>query len=178
MDQASTRTSRESINHATAIREARVADAGAITRVLESAFAEFRHLYTPEAYVATVQPESGIVTRLQEGPVWVAERGSVVVGTVSAVRAGDSVLVRGMAVSPKERSLGLGRALLELTEDFARERRCQQMSLYTTAFLRSAIRLYRSSGFEFTGETATPHGTELLRMVKTLTSTPERGEDR
>lgn len=99
-----------------------------------------------------------------------AENEHGIVGTVAAVWAADSVMVRGMAVDPKARALRIGKALLQVAEDFAREQPFDYMSLYTTAFLLRAIRLYQSSGFEFTGETASPHGTELLRMVKILGS--------
>jgi N-acetylglutamate synthase-like GNAT family acetyltransferase len=150
------------------IRKAAASDAGAVSALLKRAFHEFEPLYTPEAFVATVQPESGVLKRLGEGPLWIAEHEHALVGTVAAICSADSVTVRGMAVDPDARGLKIGKALLQLTEDFAREQGFESMSLYTTAFLRRAIGLYRSSGFEFTGEKASPHGTELLRMVKVL----------
>jgi N-acetylglutamate synthase-like GNAT family acetyltransferase len=154
--------------HRLKIRAATTSDAGAVSTLLRRAFQKFESLYTPEAFVATVQPESGILKRMQEGPLWVAESDHGVIGTVCAVRSEDSIMVRGMAVDPKERGRGIGQALLNLTEDFAREQGLDRMCLYTTAFLLSAIRLYESAGFAFTGETANPHGTELLQMVKIL----------
>lgn len=150
------------------VRRAALSDAGAISRVLHSAFAEFRELYTPAAYAASVLPASGITQRLQEGPLWIARRGATVVGTVAALRARDLVMIRGMAVSPLARGLGLGRTLLSSAEDFAREHECARIALYTTAFLTAAIALYRSAGYTFTGDAESPHGTELLRMSKCL----------
>jgi N-acetylglutamate synthase-like GNAT family acetyltransferase len=150
------------------IREATPAAAGAVSALLRRAFLEFEELYTPQAFLATVQPESGVLARLDEGPLWVVERQPTVIGTVAAICMPDSVMVRGMAVDPDARGLGIGRTLLNLTEDFARKHGYQRLSLYTTAFLKHAIHLYRTSGFQFTGETANPHGTELLRMAKVL----------
>jgi N-acetylglutamate synthase-like GNAT family acetyltransferase len=150
------------------VREAVRADASAISALLREAFNEFEALYTPEALASTVPPESGILARMEEGPVWVAERGQSLVGTVAALRAPDCILVRGMAVHPSARGLGIGHALLERTERFAREVAVQRLSLYTTPFLKQAIRLYQAAGFQFTGEADSPHGTELLRMVKEL----------
>ncbi len=151
-----------------AIRKATRADASAISALLRSAFVEFEPLYTPEAFVATVVPEAGVLTRLEEGPVWVAEAHSALIGTVAAVRMPDFVMMRGMAVSPAARGLGAGRALLGPVEDFARIHGYGFISLYTTAFLKQAIHLYESVGFRFNGETFNPHGTELLRMLKVL----------
>jgi ribosomal protein S18 acetylase RimI-like enzyme len=73
-----------------------------------------------------------------------------------------------MAVDPIARGQNIGRALLCTAEEFARKQGIGQMSLFTTAFLLRAIRLYQSAGFEFTGEKVSPHGTELLRMAKIL----------
>lgn len=161
-------TSRAPPDEPIAVRRAVLSDAGAISRVLHSAFAEFRERYTPEAYAASVPPESGIARRFQEGPLWIAHRGSTAVGTVAAVRTRDLVTIRGMAVSPLARGLGLGRTLLSSAEGFAREQACACIVLYTTGFLTAAIALYRSAGYTFTGDAESPHGTELLRMSRTL----------
>ena len=161
-------TSRATPGEPIALRRAVLSDAGAISRVLHSAFAEFRERYTPEAYAASVPAESGITQRFQEGPLWIAHRGSTAVGTVAAVHTRDLVMIRGMAVSPLARGFGLGRTLLRSAEDFAREEACTRIVLYTTAFLTAAIALYRSAGYTFTGDAESPHGTELLRMSRSL----------
>lgn len=150
------------------IRRATPSDAGAVSSSLRRAFQEFEPLYTPEAFVATVQPESGILKRMEEGPLWVAENDQEIIGTVSAMRLEDSVFVRGMAVAPEARGQRIGRTLLELTEKYTRDQDLDRMSLYTTPFLLSAIRLYQSCGFTFTGEKDSPHGTVLLQMTKVL----------
>lgn len=161
-------TACDSTGQPVTVRRAARADASAISQLLNSAFAEFRDRYTPAAYLASVPPESGIAARLEEGPLWVAESNSRVLGTVSAVQAQDLVMIRGMAVSPLARGCGLGRTLLESAEAFARRQGCGRVALYTTAFLTAAIALYRSSGYAFTGEAESPHGTELLHMMKRI----------
>lgn len=158
----------ESVPHGSTFRMATASDASAISALLRRAFLEFEKLYTPQAFIATVQPENGILRRLEEGPVWVAQDNRGVIGSVSAVRSGASVIVRGMAVAPEARGQGIGKTLLISCDDFAREQGVDRMCLYTTPFLTSAIRLYQSSGYELTGEKAIPHGTELLAMVKIL----------
>ena len=158
------------LSHPPSLRRATPSDAGAISALLRRAFEEFEPLYTPQAFVATVQPENGILRRMEEGPLWVGENDPGIIGTVSAMQSEASMLVRGMAVAPETRGQKIGKQLLNLTENYAREQGFASMLLYTTAFLLSAIRLYQSSGFVFTGEKTNPHGTELLGMVKLLES--------
>jgi len=155
-----------------AVRRAMESDARAIAGLLRAAFAEFEPLYTPAAFAATVIDEAGVLARLREGPLWVAERGSSIIGAVGVVRSGDRITIRGMAVHPAARWLGAGKALLDRAERFAAEARVCEVALDTTAFLDRAIGLYKASGFAFTGEMANPHGTELLRMTKTLAPGP------
>lgn len=150
------------------IRDATPLDAAAISKLLSCAFGEFERLYTPDAYAATVLTEPGVLARIHEGSVWVVERESAIIGTGGIVRQSDSVMLRGMAVHPATRGLGVASSLLDKTERAAREDRCRQLALYTTSFLIQAIRLYQVSGFRFTGEEINPHGTKLLHMVKYL----------
>jgi GNAT superfamily N-acetyltransferase len=82
----------------------------------------------------------------------------------------DSVLVRGMAVDPARRGLGIGKLLLAQVESMARQEGVGLLALYTTPFLAGAIHLYQAAGFIFSGEQLNPNGTELLRMVKALAS--------
>lgn len=163
-------TSRESSGRPVNVRRATRRDAAVISQVLNAAFAEFRGRYTPAAYLASVPPEAGIAARLEEGPLWVAERDSTVVGTVSAAQERDLVMIRGMAVSPTARGLGVGRTLLESAETYAHRQGCRRIALCTTAFLTAAIALYRSAGYTFTGEAESPHGTQLLHMIKRIDS--------
>jgi putative acetyltransferase len=159
---------RPGMTHPFFVREATRPDASAISALLRCAFEEFEALYTPEAYFSTVLPDSGVIARVEEAPVWVAERESAIIGTVGVISVADSLMARGMAVHPAARGLGVAKGLLRHVENFARQNGYKQLSLYTTPFLTQAIRSYQLSGFSFTGETTRPHGTELLRMTKVL----------
>ena len=64
---------------------------------------------------------------MQEGPVWVAARGQQIVGTGSVVRKETGLYVRGMAVLPMARGLGIGRLLLEHIECVAVEENCARL---------------------------------------------------
>ena len=54
------------------IRLAEPQDAPDIAKVLYESFVEFQVLYTPEGFVATTPSADQILTRMREGPAWLA----------------------------------------------------------------------------------------------------------
>ncbi len=151
------------------VRRAAPEDARAVAFVLKDAFSEYAPLYTRKGYEATTPNATEIVTRMEEGPVWVTARGQQIVGTGSVVRKETGLYVRGMAVLPMARGLGIGRLLLERIERVAVEENCARLFLSTTPFLTRAIRLYEAFGFKATADG--PHklfGTPLLTMEKLI----------
>ncbi len=153
------------------VRRAGPEDAPAIATVLRQSFVEFRALYTDGGFSATTPGADGILSRMQEGPVWVALREGAVLGTVAAVVKGDSVYIRGMAVLPSARGLGCGARLLQHLEAWAGGEGCTRLFLSTTPFLDSAIRLYGRFGFYRTREgTHDLSGTPLFTMEKILSA--------
>lgn len=150
------------------IREASPIDAEAIVSLLKIAFLEFEALYTPEGFRATTPTAEEIRPRFAEGPIWVAELDSHIVGTVSVVSKGDGLYIRSMAVHPEARGSGIGALLLETLEKAAEGFACSRLFLSTTPFLEAAIHLYGRAGFRKTDDE--PHdlfGTPLMTMVKT-----------
>jgi GNAT superfamily N-acetyltransferase len=153
------------------LRICTVEDASAVSSVLKEAFAQYESLYTKKGYKATTPARTAIVARMQEGPLWAAIHEKRIVGTASVVRKASDLYVRGMAVVPAARGLGVGRLLLRQIETFANEYNCGRLFLSTTPFLTRAIRLYAGFGFR-----ATPDGpydlfgTTLFTMEKTLRS--------
>ena len=151
------------------IRPATTSDLSEIATLMHESFVEYRSLYTERAFLATTPTAEQIAVRMIEGPVWVAERDALIVGTVSVVPRGDDLYIRGMAVLPKARGLQLGQLLLKQVEDSARARKHQRLVLSTTPFLLRAIRLYEGAGFKRADQG--PHdlfGTPLFTMVKAL----------
>ena len=123
------------------IRLAANEDAEKIANVLLRSFDEYRSSYTSPAFDATTPCATTVLARLQEGPIWVAEREGDVLGTVSAVRR----------------------------EDSTREASCRRVFLSTTPFLDRAIRLYEHRGVRRIDDG--PHdllGTPLFTMEKWL----------
>ena len=157
--------------HHIRIRPAAADDCAAIAAVLGAAFAEYTPLYTPEGLAATTPASDTILNRLDEGPIWVAEReeDAVIVGTVAAVARERGLYIRSMAVLPSARGHQIGEALFAQVERFAAARGHMRLFLSTTPFLARAIRLYERLGFQQSDEG--PHelfGTPLVTMVKTL----------
>jgi len=137
--------------------------------VLHDAFVEYETLYTPEGFAATTPNSQQIVVRMKEGPVWIALRGEQALASVATIAKGDSAYIRGMAVVPPARGLGVGVRLLAVVEQWAVEEGCNRIFLSTTPFLRNAIRLYEKQGFRRTPEgPQNLFGTSLFTMEKRI----------
>src|ERR1043166_7521333 len=153
------------------LRLAALKDAPTVACLLSEAFDEYRPLYTPEGFAATVITAAQVETRMSEGPVWTAICENVIVGTISVVRKDDSLYVRGMAVHRDARGLRIGERLLKQIEDYVK-RLLARLFLSTTPFFDRAIGLYKKFGFRRTDEG--PHelaGTPLFTMEKLLLTT-------
>lgn len=151
------------------LRRATVVDALFIAQTLYAAFAEYKSLYTPEAFAATVCSVQKVQHRMNEGPVWVALQNEHIVGTVSAIPENDVVYIRGMAISPTARGQRIGTLLLQQVEQFAHEQHGTRLILETTPFLARAISLYDHFGFQRSDEGSHEFfGTPLFTMIKTL----------
>jgi ribosomal protein S18 acetylase RimI-like enzyme len=156
------------------VRRAEPADLAAVAETLRQAFAPFEPLYTPAGFTATTPGPEQLRARWGEGPMWVAEREGLIVGTVSAVPRPGELYVRSMAVRPEAQGLGAGAELLHTVEHFGRDAGEQRLSLTTTPFLAAAIRLYQRHGFVAIGE-ADLFGTPLLVMAKEIAGPPASG---
>lgn len=151
------------------VRVAHDSDSEAVAILLRDAFAEFVPFYTVAAFAATTPEANELRHRLSEGPIWVAEGGDRIIGTVSALPRPAGVYLRGLAVAPAARGHGVARLLLDAVEAFARECNAARIHLRTTPFLFGAIRLYEAAGFVRTPEPPHDfHGTPLVTMEKLL----------
>lgn len=160
-----------SSNPSIEIRLAEASDAPAIASLLAAAFAEYQSLYTPDGYAATAITPEEIVSRIEEGRVWVSISDGLIVGTVSVVLKGKSLYLRGMAVLPAARGQRIGELLLAQVEKFAASTGVQRLFLSTTPFLDRAIRLYEHFGFRRTSEGPEDlFGTPLFTMEKSIQS--------
>ena len=151
------------------MRLATEADAKDISDILLTSFREFKSLYTPEGFAATTPTLNEILTRLSEGPIWVATLDRRKVGTVSVVVQGSDLYVRGMAVLPDARGAGVAVSLFRLVDEYANVQGCKREFLSTTPFLDRAIAFYKGLGFKKIDDGPTDlFGTSLLTMERRL----------
>ncbi|HJP93095.1 MAG TPA: GNAT family N-acetyltransferase [Pyrinomonadaceae bacterium] len=157
------------MSESASIRLATEADLPSIAALIHTSFIEYKSSYTDKGFVATTPSADQLAKRMAEGPIWIAVQDEVVLGTVSVVSRGDELYIRGMAVVPQARGLGLGELLLKTVQEFALAHGHKRLTLSTTPFLLRAIKLYTRFGFERTADG--PHelfGTPLFTMVKQL----------
>lgn len=152
------------------IRQATRDEAEKIADVLRAAFGPLSGEYTPGAFAAVTPDPHEIRERFEEGPIWAAFADGEMVGTVSVMPEPDWLYIRSMAVSPATQGLGIGRRMLAVVEDYAVEMGFSRLYLYTTYFLKGAIRLYESSGFAHDRDTTAEewHGVPGVGMDKKL----------
>ena len=163
---ATTKASRQTVE----VRLAGAEDATAVSEVLLEAFSMYRDGYTPEAFVQVTPDAAEVTRRFEEGPIWVATLGGVVVGTVSVNPEPEWLYIRSMAVRPTALRLGIAGNLLAVVEAYAREQGFATLFLYTTYFSTGAIELYEKNGFRRGRDTTAEEwfGTPGLEMWKDL----------
>src|SRR5712664_715797 len=109
------------------IRPGSSQDADAIALVLRESFNEYKSLYTDEGLAATTPGREQILSRMAEGPMWVALLNDEIVGAVSVVLKGEALYIRGMAVLPAARGNQIGELLLEQVANWAKAHNCKRL---------------------------------------------------
>ena len=82
---------------------------------------------------------------------WIAWRGDQRLGSIFCVRHDETTAkLRLFLLTPQARGLGLGKRLLQVCLQFARDRGYQSMQLWTHESHEAACALYRKAGFSVT----------------------------
>jgi ribosomal protein S18 acetylase RimI-like enzyme len=158
-----------------------------VERLGEDDWASFRELRlrslldSPEAFGSTYGDESSRTERAWRD--WAAGRwrgGTAIVfsgcaddGTAVGTATGAEYEVEAgvahvyaMWVAPDARGAGVGRALLDAVEAWARERGCDRLVLSVTETNETARRFYEARGFMDTGEReALREGSEMRTLI-------------
>ncbi len=152
------------------IRKAKNEDCAGILECLSLAFAPYRSEYTPDAYLDTVLTSETLGKRLLRMSVFVAiDVSERVMGTIACqVLDCDEGYLRGMAVLPESRGLGVGQQLLDHAEAELGKAGCRTIILNTTEPLKRAVRFYEKNGFRPTGTIRDFFGMPLFQYRKSL----------
>jgi len=148
------------------IRTAGQDDAGGILKCLAAAFEPYRAEYSPAAFADTVLDEKTVHVRFLQMRVLVATASGNVVGTISGVCHGGEGHLRGMAVLPEWRRLGVAGRLLATIESYLSARGCRRITLDTALPLQAATKFYEKNGYRRSANIADFFGMPLLEYVK------------
>ena len=162
------------------IRQARHNEAEAIHRVLDAAFRGLQGRgYSSQALEAAILPPDEISQRMANGDhVLVAEDGGQIAGTATGIEEHESLHVCSVAVHPNWQGRGIGRQLMEVLEDIARQRKCHKLWLQTAWAMTEAIALYKKVGYQVEGyQPRHFYGEDFLISSKVLTEDIEPGRE-
>jgi putative acetyltransferase len=136
------------------IRDARDDDEHGLISLVDACFQEYPGCVTD---VDGEMPELRAIASYAEkcgGRFWVAELGGRIVGSVGVVPSGNGGYeLLKLYVSAEGRSNGLGRTLVGLVEDEARNRGAGYVELWTDTRFTRAHRLYELLGYRSSGRT-------------------------
>jgi GNAT superfamily N-acetyltransferase len=134
------------------IRGARSDELDLVASTVVDAYAEYAARMSPDAWSMYAQDIANVRGRVDDAELVVAERDGRIVGAADLYlrwrgAQEDSAAVRLLAVPPRERGTGVGRALMEHCVERAREAGKKRVVLTTTMEMESARELNESLGF-------------------------------
>ncbi len=161
-------------SHDVAVRFATKADSPDIAWVLLQAFGGIREHYTVQAFEVVTPAPDEVEKRFAEGPMWVAELGDEIVGTVSLTTEPEGLYVRSMAVLPEAQGHGIGHKLLDALHEHAANSEVDRIFLFTLPFQKGARAIYEGLGYTWVRDTTAEewYGVPGLEMEKFLNQPP------
>ncbi len=132
----------------------RPGDMGEVTRLHGILYnREYGYDHTFEAYVAGGLAEFALSLQPEASRLWILERKEVAAGSIAIVgKSSQQAQLRWFLIHPDLRGRGMGRVLLEEALQFCRNRRYEEIFLWTLKHLTAATHLYTSAGFQQTEE--------------------------
>ncbi len=116
------------------IRDAAKDDCHEIAKLLAVSFLPYKHLYTKEAYQATIANPEIVLKRIELGRCWIYESENKIAGTLSSKITGERFYLYGMAVHPGFRKQKIGWNLIKEAEAYSKDKGLSRMYLSTTLF--------------------------------------------
>jgi GNAT superfamily N-acetyltransferase len=114
--------------------------------------AEYDWDYNFETYVA--EPLCAFArSKDPQQRIWIVQQSDKVCGSIALTRiSSDKAQLRWFLLHPSLRGIGIGKKLMNMLLDFARQEHYQSIELWTVKGLDVACALYRRYGFELTEE--------------------------
>lgn len=149
--------------HAIRIRRAAELDAGAITRLVEAAYAP----YLARGLPRPAPMDDDYDRKVTDDEVWIADDAGAVAGILILVPQPDHLLLENVAVDPAHQGRGIGRQLLRVAETRAAQLRLPELRLYTQQGMTENVELYGRFGYQET-ERRVEHGLPRVFMTKVI----------
>jgi DNA-binding MarR family transcriptional regulator/GNAT superfamily N-acetyltransferase len=132
------------------IRNERIGDIGKVTALQGELYArEFGWDATYEALVAKILADYAMRQNSEREKGWIAERDGDIVGSVYLMEEDkETARLRLLYVDETARGAGLGRKLVRLCTEFAREKGFKRIVLWTQSILSPARSIYASEGYK------------------------------
>jgi len=132
------------------IRNERIGDIGKVTALQGELYArEFGWDATYEALVARILSDYAMRQNSEREKGWIAERDGEIVGSVYLMEEDkETARLRLLYVDETARGAGLGRKLVRLCTEFAREKGFKRIVLWTQSILSPARSVYASEGYK------------------------------
>jgi ribosomal protein S18 acetylase RimI-like enzyme len=142
------------------IRRAQTGDGAALARCIDAAYAIYASRVKDLPAVS-----DGISDDIDTHIVWVAERGSAIVGGLVLVadEGNDFAQLANVAVDPRCAGMGLGRQLMQLAESHCRMIGKRELRLSTHVDIPENVQLYEHLGWRETARAG-----NKVHMVKSL----------
>ena len=128
------------------LRRAKQSDAEALAACIDAAYTEYATRITDLPSAST-----DCAAEIAKFQVWVAEVQSGIIGGLVLIAEQDFMTLANVAVHPDHRGMGLGRELMALAENEAREQGYRELRLNTHALMPDNVRLYEHLGWTQTG---------------------------
>lgn len=138
------------------VRDASPQECDVVAGLLDAAYAEHAAHFPPEIWVSYRREIAAVAERAGAGELLVTVRGGVLEGTATFYADGRMDghawppgvgSLRLLAVHPRARTGGIGRALVRECVARARQAGCSDLGLHTAPFMQAANRLYADLGF-------------------------------
>jgi putative acetyltransferase len=140
------------------LRPVRDDDADTLRKLIGRVYAEYPGcVLEPDGLDADLDAMASLVAT-KGGEFWVVERGGELVACCGWAPAGDGVVeLKRLYVGAAARRQGIGRRLVEMVEQAARDRRATAVELWSDTRFAEAHRLYESLGYRRLPETRELH---------------------